>query len=261
MTDYLRKRPALFIGHGSPMNILAKNRFTHDMIRLRDQLIDPDAILVISAHWLTRGTHITSGARPEQIYDFHGFPHELYKVKYNPPGSPEIAKMIAETIGDNIITLDTERGIDHAAWSVLKHTFPEQKIPVLELSLDVSKDASYHFELGKKLAQLRNKNILIIGSGNIIHNLTEIDFHDEAAPFGWATSFDMAIKEALISKNFSALIHYNDLGAQAKRAIPFNDHYLPMLYTLGMVEEPETIWFIHEGIQNGSISMRSFITT
>jgi 4,5-DOPA dioxygenase extradiol len=261
MTDYLRKRPAVFIGHGSPVNILAKNKFTHDMIRLRDQLIDPDAILVISAHWLTRGTRITSGARPEQIYDFHGFPHELYKVKYNSPGSPEIAKMIIETIGDDIISPDAERGIDHAAWSVLKHIFPEQKIPVLELSLDVSKDASYHFEMGKRLAQLRNKNILLIGSGNIIHNLTEIDFRDDAVPFGWATAFDMVIKEALISKNFSSLINYNDIGTSAKRAIPFNDHYLPMLYTLGMVEENETVWFIHEGIQNGSISMRSFITT
>lgn len=261
MTDYLKKRPAVFIGHGSPLNIVAKNQFTHDMIRLRDQLIDPDAILVISAHWLTRGTHITAGARPEQIFDFHGFPHELYKEKYNAPGSPEIAKMIAETIGDNIITLDTDRGIDHAAWSVLKHIFPEQKIPVLELSLDVSKDPLYHFGLGKKLAELRNKNILIIGSGNIIHNLTEIDFRDNAAPFGWASAFDMLIKEALIAKNFSALINYNDFGATAKRAIPFNDHFLPMLYTLAMVEEQETVWFIHEGIQNGSVSMRSFITT
>jgi len=261
MTDYLKKRPAVFIGHGSPMNILAKNQFTHDMIRLRDQLIDPDAILVVSAHWLTRGTRITSGTYPEQIYDFHGFPHELYKVKYKAPGSSEIANMSVATIGDNIITKDPERGIDHAAWAVLKHIFPEQKIPVLELSLDVTKDPLYHFQLGQKLAKLRNNNILIIGSGNIIHNLTDIDFHDDAAPFGWASSFDMAIKEALMSKNFSPLINYSELGASAKRAIPFNDHYLPMLYTLGMVEEPETVWFIHEGIQNGSVSMRSFITT
>jgi 4,5-DOPA dioxygenase extradiol len=171
MNGNIRKHPALFIGHGSPMNILAQNLFTHDMIRLRDQLFEPEAILVISAHWLTSGTHITAGSHPEQIYDFHGFPNNLYKVRYQAPGSPEIAAMIAEAIGNNIIYLDQNRGIDHAAWSVLKHIYPEQKIPVLELSLDVEKEPKYHFELGQKLAELRNRNILVIGSGNIIHNL------------------------------------------------------------------------------------------
>jgi 4,5-DOPA dioxygenase extradiol len=260
MMSNVKKHPALFIGHGSPMNLLAANLFTHDMIRLRDQLLEPDAILVISAHWLTRGTHITAGQHPEQIYDFHGFPHELYKYKYNAPGSPDIAKLVADTVGDNIIIQDTARGIDHAAWAVLKHIYPEQKIPVLELSLDVEKEPKYHFELGQKLAALRNKNILVIGSGNIIHNLREIDFHDDAVPFKWATEFDTAIKNALAAKDITSLINYQNLGALANRAIPFNDHYLPMLYTLGMVEEPETIWFIHETIQNGSVSMRSFIT-
>jgi 4,5-DOPA dioxygenase extradiol len=260
MTENVLKLPALFIGHGSPMNILAKNLFTHDMIRLRDQLPEPEAILVISAHWLTRGTHITASTHPEQIYDFHGFPHDLYKFKFQPPGSPEIADFIAETIGNNVISLDRKRGIDHAAWSVLKHIFPEQKIPVLELSLDVEKEPMYHFELGKKLAELRNRNILVIGSGNIIHNLREVDFLDTAAPLGWASEFDSIIKNALVKKEFDTLINYYNLGPSAKRAIPFNDHYLPMLYTLGMVEDAETIWFIHESIQNGSISMRSFIT-
>jgi 4,5-DOPA dioxygenase extradiol len=260
MIGNIRKHPALFIGHGSPMNILAQNLFTHDMIRLRDQLFEPEAILVISAHWLTSGTHITAGSHPEQIYDFHGFPNNLYKVRYQAPGSPEIAAMIAEAIGNNIIYLDQNRGIDHAAWSVLKHIYPEQKIPVLELSLDVEKEPKYHFELGQKLAELRNRNILVIGSGNIIHNLRDINFDDNAAPFTWASEFDSIIKNTLVKKEFESLINYQNISASVSRAIPFNDHYLPMLYTLGMVDEIETIWFIHEAIQNGSVSMRSFIT-
>jgi 4,5-DOPA dioxygenase extradiol len=260
MMTNLKKHPALFIGHGSPMNILAENRFTHDLIRLRDQLFEPQAILVISAHWLTSGTRITASAMPEQIYDFHGFPHNLYKFRYQAPGSPDLAKTIADLIGNNVIYSDLNRGIDHAAWAVLKHVFPEQKIPVLELSLDVEKEPAWHFELGQKLAQLRDMNILVIGSGNIIHNLRDIDFRDDAPPFGWATEFDITIKEALVARDFAKLIDYNNLGPSAGRAIPFNDHYLPLLYTLGMVEENETVWFIHESIQNGSISMRSFIT-
>ncbi|TAL66231.1 MAG: 4,5-DOPA dioxygenase extradiol, partial [Bacteroidetes bacterium] len=245
MTENVRKHPVLFIGHGSPMNILANNLFTHDLTRLRDQLLEPDAILVISAHWLTRGTHITTGEHPEQMYDFHGFPGNLYKHKYQAPGSPEIAKIVAETVGDNIILSDPTRGIDHAGWSVLQHIYPEQKIPVLELSLDIEKEPVYHFELGQKLAKLRNKNILVIGSGNIIHNLRETDFHDAAPPFGWASEFDSIIKNALVTKDFANLINYHNLGPSTTRAIPFNDHYLPMLYILGMVEEDETIWFIH----------------
>lgn len=253
-------QPAIFIGHGSPLNILAKNLFTHDIIRLRDQLIEPVAILVISAHWLTRGTHITAGQIPEQIYDFHGFPHELYKVRYRAPGSPDIARLVIDTVGGNIISPDPGRGIDHAAWAVLKHIYPEQKIPVLELSLDVEKEPAFHFELGQKLAALREKNVLVIGSGNIIHNLSEIDFHDDVTPFSWATEFDDAVKNALVKKEFNDLINYHNLGSQSRKAIPFFDHYLPMLYVLGMVEETETIWFVNETIQNGSISMRSFIT-
>lgn len=260
MTGNLRKHPVLFIGHGSPENILANNLFTHDMIRLRDQLFEPEAILVISAHWLTSGTHITASQHPEQMFDFHGFPAHLYKHKYQAPGSPEIAKVIAETVGNNIIKSDLNRGIDHAAWAVLKHIFPEQKVPVLELSLDVEKEPKYHFELGQKLAELRNRNILIIGSGNLIQNLKEFDFHDGATPFGWALEFDSAIKNALGTKDYTSLIDYHCLGVSANKAIPFNDHYLPLLYILGMVEEDETIWFIHEGIENGSVSMRSFIT-
>jgi 4,5-DOPA dioxygenase extradiol len=260
MNESINKFPALFIGHGSPMNILADNPFTHDMIMLRKRLPLPKAILVISAHWLTRGTHITSGEHPEQIYDFFGFPHSLYKCRYHSPGSSEIAKVIVETAGNSIIWPDPNRGIDHAAWSVLKHIFPEQNIPVLELSLDVEKEPVYHFGLGKKLAELRDNGILVIGSGNIIHNLSMIDFNDNSAPFEWAKEFDSLVKTALENKDFHTLIDYQLLGKNAGKAIPFNDHYLPMLYILGMTGDNEKLNFVHESIQNGSISMRSFIT-
>jgi len=260
MMESHNKYPALFIGHGSPMNILADNAFTRDMIKLKERLPVPKAILVVSAHWLTRGTHVTSGQFPEQIYDFFGFPHNLYKCKYHAPGSPGISKLIIETAGNNIIGPDPNRGIDHAAWSFLKHIYPEQNIPVLELSLDIEKAPVYHFELGKKLAGLRNNNILVIGSGNIIHNLSILDFNDNATPFEWAKEFDSLVKTSLENKDFKILIDYLHIGNDAAKAIPFNDHYLPMLYTLGMTGEDEKINFVHESIQNGSISMRSFIT-
>jgi len=254
------KLPAIFIGHGSPMNILAENSFTSDMVSFGYVLPKPEAIVVISAHWLTRGTFITSGAQPGQIYDFYGFPDELYRCRYRAPGSPEVAKMIADIAGGKMISPDPDRGIDHAAWSVLIHLFPEQNIPVLELSLDISREPVFHFELGQKLAELREQNILFIGSGNIVHNLSDVDFNDDAEPFEWATKFDLLIKDALEKKDFDSLINYKKFGLLAKRAIPFNDHYLPMLYVLGMTGPEEKLNFIHESVQNGSISMRSFIT-
>lgn len=261
MTETDNRYPAVFIGHGSPMNIMADNSFTRDMILLRKQLPEPKAILVISAHWLTRGTYVTSGEHPEQIYDFSGFPDSLYKFKYHAPGAPEIAKIVVETAGNNIINPDPHRGIDHAAWSFLKHIYPEHNIPVLELSLDIEKAPGYHFELGRKLASLRKNNILVIGSGNIIHNLSEMDYNENAAPFDWAKEFDSSVKSALENKDFDTLIEYHQIGKNARKAIPFNDHYLPLLYTLGMLDEDESISFINESIQNGSVSMRSFIST
>ena len=250
--------PALFIGHGSPMNIFADNDFTRDMIKLGRSLPKPDAIVVISAHWLTRGTFITSGLNPEQIYDFYGFPQALYKYRYKAPGSPETATSVSAAAGQNIIIHDDNRGIDHAAWAILKHIFPLQNIPVIELSLNTTREPLYHFELGRKLTVLRSKNILVIGSGNIIHNLSEIDFNEDAKPFAWATEFDLQVKTIIESRDFNNLINYQKIGPAAIRAIPYFDHYLPMLYVLGMTEKRENIRFIHESIQNGSISMRSF---
>ena len=252
--------PVLFIGHGSPLNITADNSFTRDMATLKNLLPEPEAVLVISAHWLTKGTRITAGAFPGQIYDFYGFPEALYKVIYNAPGSPTIAKKIIESIGQDKIIPDTQRGIDHAAWAILKHIYPDHRIPVLELSLDIEKDPSQHFELGKKLAALRKMGILVIGSGNIVHNLYEVDFNEFAEPFPWALEFDNVIRSTLERGDFKKLIEYNLLGKNAMRAVPTSEHYLPMLYTAGMISENEKISFIHESVQNGSVSMRSFIS-
>ena len=251
--------PAIFIGHGSPMNIIADNEFTRDMTLLGKKLAVPDGIVVVSAHWLTHGSYITSSGRPEQIYDFYGFPPPLYRVKYEAPGSPEIANTVIEITGENIIKADTGRGIDHAAWTVLKYLFPRAEIPVLELSLDISRPPEFHFQLGKRLRELRARNILVLGSGNIIHNLGDIDFDDNAGPFGWASEFDEIIRGELTGGDFKRLIDYEKLGPLSKRAIPYFDHYLPMLYTLGMKNENDELVFVHDSIQNGSISMRSFL--
>jgi 4,5-DOPA dioxygenase extradiol len=251
--------PVLFIGHGSPMNIIADNRFSSDMVSLRQHLPEPEAILVVSAHWLTRGTRVTAGSDPEQIYDFYGFPKALYDVVYKAPGSAEIAEKICKTVGPGLIVPDNQRGIDHAAWAVLKHIWPEQKIPVLELSIDIAREPQYHFETGQKMAKLREMNILVIGSGNIVHNLHEVDFNEYAEPYPWAADFDSVVKKLLENKDFESLINYTGLGKNALRSVPTAEHYLPMLYTLGMISENETISFVHESIQNGSVSMRSFI--
>lgn len=256
----MTQNPVLFIGHGSPMNIIADNSHTADMKKLRQQLPEPEAILVVSAHWLTRGTRITAGINPEQIYDFYGFPKTLYEVIYRSPGSVEISEKICDTVGSGLISPDKQRGIDHAAWAILKHIYPEQTIPVLEMSLDIAMDPEYHFETGQKMAQLREMNILVIGSGNIVHNLHEVDFNENADPFPWALDFDTAVKKHLESKEFDSLINYTRLGKNAMRSVPTSEHYLPMLYILGMISDDEKISFVHESMQNGSISMRSFIS-
>jgi len=256
----MQKNPVLFIGHGSPMNIIAGNNFTSDMVKLRQQLPQPEAILIVSAHWLTQGTRVTAGIDPEQIFDFYGFPKALYEVVYKAPGSGAIAEKICETLGSGLVFPDKQRGIDHAAWAVLKHIWPEQKIPVLELSLDIAREPRYHFEIGQKMSLLREMNILVIGSGNIVHNLHEVDFNEDAEPYDWANDFDSLVKKLLENKDFESLIDYTGLGKNAMRSIPTAEHYLPMLYSLGMISENETISFVHESIQNGSVSMRSFIT-
>lgn len=222
-------------------------------------LTKPDAILVVSAHWLTEGTFVCSADTPEQIYDFYGFPDELYAVKYHPRGARAVAESITHELKSDNIQLNAEWGIDHASWAVLVHMYPKADIPIFEMSLDVMKNEREHYALGKKLSYLRKKNVLIIGSGNIVHNLRQMDFNENAKPFPWAIEFDEFIKDALLRKDHDMLLRYKELSPVSPLAVPTNDHYLPFLYSAALQEDDEQIKFVHESIQNASISMRCFM--
>lgn len=264
MTISVENMPVLFVGHGSPMNIVLKNSYTESLVKAARELPKPRAILVISAHWLTNGTFVTCVEKPRTIYDFYGFPEELYHISYPSPGSPENAQLAIKT-GRSTKIKCGKWGLDHAAWAVLKHMYPVADVPVFEMSLDYSpyndwnpKSLEFHYKLASELAPLRKKGILIIGSGNIVHNLGLIDFDIDAKPFEWAVKFDEMAKEALVSGNHKGLINYLELGKEASYAVPTQDHYLPMIYAIGLQRKGEPLKFIHEGFQHGSVSMRAF---
>ncbi|WP_378954027.1 4,5-DOPA dioxygenase extradiol [Pelosinus sp. sgz500959] len=255
----MKKMPVLFLGHGSPMNIVLENAFTNSLVKLGKTLPLPKAILVVSAHWQTKGTYITTGRVPEIIYDFYGFPQELYDVTYPCPGVLDQIEKYSDVFKNAAIEYDDQRGIDHAGWAVLKHMYPNGDIPVMELSLDYKKTPQEHYELGRKLAPLREQGVLIIGSGNIVHNLRMVDWNLDAKPYEWAVKFDDIVKKYIIEQNHEKLIAYKNLGQDGVLSIPTNEHYLPMLYSLGLQEENEKIIFSYEGFQNASISMRGFL--
>jgi len=246
------------------MNIVLKNSYTESLIKAAKELPKPRAILVISAHWLTNGTFVTCVEKPKTIYDFYGFPDELYKLKYPSPGSPENAQLTTKTAKSTQIKCG-DWGLDHAAWAVLKHMYPSADIPVFEMSLNYSpyndwnpKSLEFHYKLGSELAPLREKGVLILGSGNIVHNLGLIDFDVDAKPFDWAVKFDEKVKQCLVSRNHKQLINYLELGKEANYSVPTQDHYLPMIYAIGLQRKEDPLKFIHEGFQNGSVSMRAF---
>ncbi len=259
------RMPVLFVGHGSPMNIVAHNSYTEDLARTAKELPKPKAILVVSAHWLTEGTCVCGLEKPRTIYDFYGFPDELYKIRYPCPGSPEEAAQVIRLIKSTQVNYDEKWGLDHASWAVLKHMYPKADVPVFEMSLDYSpyndwhpKPIEYHYRLAAELAPLREQGILIIGSGNIVHNLGLIDFDTDAKPVEWAKKFDEKVRTALENTNHKALLDYLALGQEAHYAVPTIDHYLPMIYVIAMQQKGEPLKFIHEGFQNGSVSMRAF---
>lgn len=251
--------PALFIGHGSPMNVVFDNSYTQHLHKLREVIPLPKTIIVVSAHWMTSWTYVSASPMPETIYDFYGFPDELYNITYPCSGSPETAELIAEKLKDLKIKIDKNYGLDHASWAVLKHMYPDANIPVLEMSIDLNKSFQYHYDVGKALGFLRNEGVLIIGSGNLVHNLRKIDFNDDAPPFDWAVEADEAFKKMLTEKDLGKLLNPFPVTKSISLAIPTLDHYIPMLYIFGMMNNNEQINFTHEGIQNGSVSMRCFM--
>ena len=258
------RMPALFIGHGSPMNAIEENSYTRSLNKLGRDLPRPEAVLVVSAHWLTKGTAVCCLQRPETIHDFYGFPAELYQVQYPAPGAPAFAKKISDLSGGEV-RCDLAWGLDHASWAVLGHIYPKADVPVFELSLDYfpgtfdEKPVRYHYELARRLAEIRDAGVLVMGSGNAVHNLRKVDFENEdAEPFEWATAFDDALRDHLLSGRDDPLIDYRTMPG-GDLAVPTLDHYLPMIYALGMKRPGESTEFVHEGFQNGSISMRSFI--
>ena len=260
-----KKMPVLFIGHGSPLNIILNNSFTRSLAASGKRLPKPRAIMVVSAHWLTKGTFVGCMEKPETIYDFYGFAEELYDVVYPCRGASGEAAFVTETLKQAAVTCDHSRGLDHGAWAILRHLYPRADIPVFQLSLDYTfnerdpKPLQYHYDLAAGLAELRSRGVLIIGSGNIVHNLGLFDFTNiDAKPFDWAVEFDERVKENLIREDHHSLINYPTLGKAAALAVPTLDHYLPMIYAIALREKNEPLTFTYEGFQYGSISMRCF---
>lgn len=249
--------PTIFIGHGNPMHALEDDPFSRFLQELGLGLPRPHAILCISAHWLTKGSWVTGMAHPRTIHDFTGFPPELYEVLYSAPGNPDIAALMQGNISKPLLHIDDGAwGLDHGTWSVLRHMFPAADIPVLQLSLDIAQPSEYHFELGRQLRELRRAGILVMGSGNIVHNLRMVDFRAGAPPYDWAVGFDAWVKERIEVRDYSALCDQAMLSKAGKMSIPIPDHWYPLLYILGAAEEHDTLTWEYEGFELGAISMR-----
>ncbi|CAB5107836.1 Uncharacterized protein ygiD [Olavius algarvensis associated proteobacterium Delta 3] len=249
--------PALFVGHGSPMNAIEDNEFSRGWTAVGKELPRPRAILCVSAHWETTGTRITAMDAPSTIYDFAGFPQPLYERRYPAPGAPDLARSIKQAISDTVVHLDYGWGLDHGSWSVLGRMYPEADIPVLQLSLDFDQPPAFHYRLGRNLKHLRRQGVLIMGSGNMVHNLRVSRWDDTA--FDWAKEFDAKLAALILEGDHSALVSYETLGSTAPKAIPTNEHFLPLLYVLAQQEQSDTISFFCKKVTMGSISMRSVL--
>ncbi len=254
------KMPVLFLGHGSPMNAIEENQFVTGFREMAKTLPKPNAILCVSAHWFTQGTKVTAMEMPKTIHDFGGFPKELFEVQYPAKGNIALAKETKELLNPVFVELDEKWGLDHGAWSVIKHLYPNADIPVVQLSIDYTKPAQFHFELAQKLNLLRNKGILIIGSGNIVHNLSLVDFKNfnkDNYGFDWAIEARETINNYLLDGNFQPLIDYEKQPKAFQLAIPTPDHYLPLIYTLGLSQKGENLSLFNDKLVAGSLSMTS----
>lgn len=252
--------PVLFLGHGSPMNAIEENEFVKQFRKLGKELTKPKAILCISAHWETKGTFVTAMENPKTIHDFGGFPKELFEVEYPAPGSPELAKETKEIITKTEVGLDQKWGLDHGSWSVIKHLYPNAEVPVIQMSIDYTKPPQYHYELAKELSSLRNKGVLIVGSGNMIHNLRMVAWrkmNEVGYGFDWAIEANEKMKEFIKDGNHQALIDFQKQGKPFKLSIPTPEHYLPLIYTLGLQKDKEKVDVFNDQLMGGSITMTS----
>lgn len=253
------KMPVLFIGHGSPMNGIENNVFSQQWEKMGKEL-KPKAVLVVSAHWLTNGTHITAMDHPKTIHDFGGFPQELFEVQYPAPGDVQLAKETKDLIKSTNVGLNHDWGLDHGAWTVVRRMYPDATIPVLQLSIDYSKPASYHYNLAKELSALRKKGVLIIGSGNMVHNLRMVawdKFNEPNYGYDWAIEMHELFKKKITDSDHQSLINYETLSKSAKLAIPTPDHYYPLMYTLGLQEKNEEPFYFNDKLVAGSLNMTS----
>ncbi len=247
--------PAVFVGHGNPMNAILDNDYRRAWTSLGEKLPKPKAILCVSAHWESRGCAVTASERPETIHDFGGFPQALFDVRYRAPGSPALARRVAELLPK--VNQDEQWGLDHGSWSVLVAMYPKADIPVVQLSLDTSKGGGHHLELARKLAPLREEGVLVMGSGNIVHNLPLFSFRPKPA-YDWAARFDEKVKELIEAEDHGALADYEGLGPDARMSIPSPEHYFPLLYALGVRRKGEKVAFFNEAVES-SISMTSVV--
>jgi 4,5-DOPA dioxygenase extradiol len=249
--------PVLFLGHGNPMNALEDNEFTRSFQSLGKTIPRPRAVLCVSAHWETRGTFVTGMSQPRTIHDFGGFPQKLFDVQYPAPGSPEIAEDTKNSVKTSTVGIDKEWGLDHGCWSVLKHMYPEADVPVVQLSLDYTKDPQYHYELAKELAVLRQKGVLIVGSGNIVHNLGMVNWQKPESGFDWAIEANDTFKNLMLKGDNQSLVNYTKLGKAVAMAVPSPDHYLPLLYCLALRQGNEELSFFNDKAVMGSLTMTS----
>lgn len=252
----VEKMPALFLGHGNPMNALRMNRYSQGWRNLGVHLRRPEAVLAISAHWYVDRTATTGNSSPETIHDFYGFPQELFRMSYPAPGNPALALKVSELLHSVGATVDGRRGLDHGAWAVLCHLFPDADIPVVQLSIDSTKPPEFHYQVGRLLRPLRDEGVLVIGSGNLVHNLHAYRWNDqECEPYAWAIEFEAESRMLMLAGRGAQLVDYLGMGETAKLACPTPDHFLPLLYILGLQEEGEPVSFPVDGIDGGSVSM------
>lgn len=254
----MSRMPIIFVGHGSPMNAIEDNDYTRGWQSMSGRIPKPEAILCVSAHWYTKGTRLMNEEKPKTIYDMYGFPRKLYEVTYNSPGSPFLAERVKEMITRES-TYDNSWGIDHGTWAVLVHMYPQRDIPVFQISIDYDAPPPVHYRIGQEISSLRDQGVLILGSGNIVHNLRLVDWHRPNEGFDWAYEFDEYIYENILNRRHEDIVNYQRAGVSARLAVPTPDHFYPLLYVLGASDEKDTVSVYNKSGELGSLTMTSYI--